>query len=205
MPSFTYCESTCISTVQGRFRLSSATMAASQFHAVVGGFRLAAGQFLARAVVVEDGAPAAGAGIARTGAIGVNDDLVFASCGRLACAQFARQFERHIFLAQHHVLDRHIIMRAEGINDFIDQNFRRRSACRKADACASLQSCAQSKSAARCTSMARAAAVLDRPLQPGAWNWTNWAHRPQAADQSVRRWTSPPPGGWWWHSRYLRA
>ncbi len=40
-----------------------------QLHAVVGGLRLAAGKLLARAVIVENGAPAAGAGIAGTGAV----------------------------------------------------------------------------------------------------------------------------------------
>src|SRR5690606_33704835 len=45
-----------------------------QFHAVVGGRRLAARQFLRLAVEAQDGAPASGAGIARAGAVGENLD-----------------------------------------------------------------------------------------------------------------------------------
>ncbi len=49
---------------------------AHEFHAVVGGLGFAAGKFLARAVEGKNGAPAAGAGISRTRAIRMNDDLV---------------------------------------------------------------------------------------------------------------------------------
>src|SRR6202171_2428360 len=45
-----------------------------QLHAVVGGVRLAALQFLFDVAEFQDRTPAAGAGIARTSAIGVNDD-----------------------------------------------------------------------------------------------------------------------------------
>ena len=40
-----------------------------QFHAVVGGFPFAAAQLLFRVLMAENGAPAAGAGIARAGAV----------------------------------------------------------------------------------------------------------------------------------------
>jgi len=45
-----------------------------QIHAVVGGGRFAALQLLADIAELQDGAPAAGPGIARARAIGVNDD-----------------------------------------------------------------------------------------------------------------------------------
>ena len=45
-----------------------------QLHAVVGGVRLAALQFLLDIAEFQDRAPAAGPGIARAGAVGVNDD-----------------------------------------------------------------------------------------------------------------------------------
>src|SRR5690606_10985773 len=46
-----------------------------QLHAVVGGQRLAAPQFLLMVAPVHHRAPAAGAGIAATGAVGVDDDV----------------------------------------------------------------------------------------------------------------------------------
>src|SRR5262249_28999950 len=46
-----------------------------QLHAVVGGFGLAAGQLLFDIAITQDGAPAAGAGIAGAGAIGEDIDM----------------------------------------------------------------------------------------------------------------------------------
>ena len=50
-----------------------------QLHAVVGRLGLAAGQFLGRAVVAQDRAPAAGPGIARAGAVGEDFDAASSS------------------------------------------------------------------------------------------------------------------------------
>jgi hypothetical protein len=47
-----------------------------QFHAVVGGIGLTAAEFLAVPAPHEDGTPAAGAGISRAGAVGIDDDGV---------------------------------------------------------------------------------------------------------------------------------
>ena len=49
-----------------------------QLHAVIGALWLAAINFFARAVIVQNSTPAAGAGIARTSTIGVNDNFTFA-------------------------------------------------------------------------------------------------------------------------------
>jgi hypothetical protein len=53
-----------------------------EFHAVVGGEGEAAGEFAAVLVVKEDGAEAAGAGVATGGAVGVEGDLFHAWLGR---------------------------------------------------------------------------------------------------------------------------
>ncbi len=55
-----------------------------QLHAVVGGQRLAARDFLLDAVEGEDGAPAAGARIAGTGAVGPDFDAPGRACHRTA-------------------------------------------------------------------------------------------------------------------------
>ncbi len=55
-----------------------------QLHAVVGGLALAARELLARAVVIEDGAPAAGARIAGAGPVRMHDHLVRGHVGAFA-------------------------------------------------------------------------------------------------------------------------
>ncbi len=76
------------------------------------------------------------------------------SCRGSTLAQFARQLERHVLLAKRHLFDGDIIMRAEGIDDLVDQHFRRRSARRDADSRKPGER-GQSSSWARCTSKAR--------------------------------------------------
>ena len=73
MPFLTYSESVCRSTCEGCFRASSASMAAVQLHAVVGGGSLAALDLLAMRAGDQDRAPAARPRVTGAGAVGVDD------------------------------------------------------------------------------------------------------------------------------------
>ena len=104
-----------------------------QLHAVVGGQRLAARQFLARAVVIEDDAPAARTRISRTGAIGMDDNLVRRHAAGMA-SRNSRGSLNDTFSSRSVTFSTvDLIARAEGVDDFIDQNLRRRGAGRQSD------------------------------------------------------------------------
>ena len=75
MPSWTYLLSVCSSTVRRLLQRLQRGDRRHQFHAVVGGVRLAALEFLLVLAVSQDRAPAARTGIARAGAVGVDDDV----------------------------------------------------------------------------------------------------------------------------------
>ena len=113
-PPRRYCESVCSSTRHGRVSASSAAIAAHQLHAVVGGQRLAAAKLLLVAAGAQDRAPAAGAGIARAGAVGPDRDarrhaqpaVVARADDALVEAQLDEIFER--VLRRDHGARRHV-------------------------------------------------------------------------------------------------
>ena len=204
MPSLTIVANRCgARRVAGRVQRFERHDGAGQFHAVVGGLGLAARQFLHRVAIGRMAPQPPGPGLPEQ-APSVWMMTVFALMPPgFASRKFARQFEGDILLAQRDVSRRYIVMRAEGIDDFIDQHFRRRCAGGEADASRASSNSVQSRSAARCTSSARGSPALSatstRRLRIGG---VGRADHEQEIDPR-RRSTSPLPGGWWWRSRCL--